>query len=81
MSDPFIRTATAADAERCLAVLTLALGCDPPCRWAWPDPQQYLEPFPWTSFIRRKLIGIYRSSESIRRTRERESAQLCEPHF
>jgi GNAT superfamily N-acetyltransferase len=46
MSDPFIRTATAADAERCLAVLTLAFSGDPPCRWAWPDPQQYLEAFP-----------------------------------
>ena len=46
MSDPFIRTATAADAERCLAVLTFAFSVDPPCRWAWPDPQQYLEAFP-----------------------------------
>ena len=46
MSDPFIRTATAIDAERCLATLTLAFGGDPPCRWAWPDPQQYLEAFP-----------------------------------
>jgi GNAT superfamily N-acetyltransferase len=46
MSDALIRTATAADAERCLAVLTLAFGSDPPCRWAWPDPQQYLEAFP-----------------------------------
>jgi GNAT superfamily N-acetyltransferase len=41
-----LRTATGADAERCLAVLTLAFGSDPPCRWAWPDPQQYLEAFP-----------------------------------
>jgi ribosomal protein S18 acetylase RimI-like enzyme len=46
MSDALIRTATAADAERCVAVLTLAFGSDPPCRWAWPDPQQYLEAFP-----------------------------------
>ena len=46
MSDPFIRTAIAADAERCLATLTLAFSADPPCRWAWPDPQQYLEAFP-----------------------------------
>jgi len=46
MSDALIRTATAADAERCLAGLTLAFGSDPPCRWAWPDPQQYLEAFP-----------------------------------
>jgi len=46
MADSLIRTATAADAERCLAVLALAFGSDPPCRWAWPDPQQYLEAFP-----------------------------------
>jgi GNAT superfamily N-acetyltransferase len=46
MADSLIRTATAADAEWCLAVLTLAFGSDPPCRWAWPDPQQYLEAFP-----------------------------------
>jgi GNAT superfamily N-acetyltransferase len=46
VSDQSIRTATSADAERCLAVLTLAFACDPPCRWAWPDPQQYLEAFP-----------------------------------
>jgi GNAT superfamily N-acetyltransferase len=46
MSDALIRTATAVDAERCLAVLTLAFGSDPPCRWAWPDPHQYLEAFP-----------------------------------
>jgi GNAT superfamily N-acetyltransferase len=46
MSDGFIRTAIAADAEPCLAALTLAFSGDPPCRWAWPDPQQYLEAFP-----------------------------------
>jgi GNAT superfamily N-acetyltransferase len=46
MSDPFIRTVIAADAERCPATLTLAFSSDPPCRWAWPDPQQYLEAFP-----------------------------------
>jgi hypothetical protein len=40
------RTATAADLERCLAVLTLAFSSDPACRWAWPDSQQYLEAFP-----------------------------------
>ena len=46
MSDTMIRTATVADAERCVAVLTLAFGSDPPCRWTWPDPHQYLEAFP-----------------------------------
>jgi GNAT superfamily N-acetyltransferase len=46
MAKSLIRTATAADAERCLAVLTLAFSGDPPCRWTWPDPRQYLEAFP-----------------------------------
>ena len=46
MSDPFIRTAAAADRERCLAALAWAFSADPPCRWAWSDPQQYLEAFP-----------------------------------
>ena len=46
MSDSLIRTATETDAERCLAVLTLAFSTDPPCRWTWPDSQQYLEAFP-----------------------------------
>ena len=46
MSDEVIRTATAADTEPALAVLTLAFSADPPCRWAWPDPHQYLEAFP-----------------------------------
>lgn len=46
MSDSLIRTATAADTERCLASLTLAFGGDPATRWTWPDPQQYLEAFP-----------------------------------
>ncbi|MFZ2170958.1 MAG: GNAT family N-acetyltransferase [Methylococcaceae bacterium] len=46
MSDSLIRTVTAADEERCVAVLTLAFSSDPACRWAWPDPQQYLEAFP-----------------------------------
>jgi hypothetical protein len=46
MADRLIRTATAADAERCVAVLALAFSSDPPSRWAWADPQQYLEAFP-----------------------------------
>lgn len=46
MADTLIRTATAADTDRCVAVLALAFSSDPPCRWTWPDPQQYLEAFP-----------------------------------
>jgi GNAT superfamily N-acetyltransferase len=41
-----IKTATSADTKRCLAVLTLAFAGDPACRWAWPDPLQYLDAFP-----------------------------------
>jgi GNAT superfamily N-acetyltransferase len=41
-----IRTAAPDDAGRCVAVLTLAFHDDPPCRWGWPEPQQYLEAFP-----------------------------------
>jgi GNAT superfamily N-acetyltransferase len=46
MSNISIKNATWAEANRCLVVLTLAFGGDPPSRWAWPDPQQYLEAFP-----------------------------------
>lgn len=46
MSDSLIRTAAVTDTEQCLSVLTLAFESDPPCRWVWPDPQQYREAFP-----------------------------------
>lgn len=46
MPTSLLRTATGADAQRCLAVLTLAFGSDPLFRWLWPDPQHYLEGFP-----------------------------------
>jgi GNAT superfamily N-acetyltransferase len=46
MSDPSLQTATAADANRCLATLTLAFAGDPASRWVWPEPQQYLAAFP-----------------------------------
>jgi GNAT superfamily N-acetyltransferase len=46
MFNALVKTGTSADAKRCLAALMLAFGGDPPCRWAWPDPQQYLEAFP-----------------------------------
>lgn len=38
------------DAESAVAALTMAFGIDPVCRWAWPDPAQYLQAFP--QFIR-----------------------------
>ncbi len=46
MTDSLIHTATAADVEQCLTVLTLAFSSNPICRWAWPDPQRYLKAFP-----------------------------------
>jgi len=46
MTTPTIITVTAADAERIIAVLTLAFGTDPGVRWTYPDPQQYLRHFP-----------------------------------
>lgn len=46
MADALIHTATAVDAKRCFAALSLAFSGDPACRWAWPDPQVYLEAFP-----------------------------------
>jgi GNAT superfamily N-acetyltransferase len=46
MGDSLIHAATAADADRCYAVLALAFDRDPPCRWAWPEQQQYREAFP-----------------------------------
>ena len=45
-----ITMATAADAERAIAALTLAFSSDPPNRWVWPDPQHYLGAFP--AFVR-----------------------------
>ncbi|HEX2258029.1 MAG TPA: GNAT family N-acetyltransferase [Afifellaceae bacterium] len=33
-------------AERVYATLTLAFAADPPCRWMFPDPAQYLRDFP-----------------------------------
>jgi len=41
-----INIATSADAQQCITVLTQAFSNDPPCRWLWPDQQQYLEAFP-----------------------------------
>jgi GNAT superfamily N-acetyltransferase len=33
-------------AERVFATLTLAFAADPPCRWLYPQPEQYLKYFP-----------------------------------
>ena len=41
-----ITTATRADQDSVIAVLTLAFSSDPACRWTWPDPRQYLASFP-----------------------------------
>lgn len=44
--DAAVRTATAADAQRCFDVLVLAFESDPVCRWVWPERRQYLKAFP-----------------------------------
>ena len=41
---------TASDEDRAVAMLVLAFGADPACRWAWPDPRQYFAGFP--DFVR-----------------------------
>lgn len=43
---PAVRTATPADSEALLSVLTLAFSNDPIERWLYPDPQEYLRHFP-----------------------------------
>jgi ribosomal protein S18 acetylase RimI-like enzyme len=51
MSIPAITAAiTTTDRERAVAALALAFSSDPACRWAWPDPRQYLDAFP--GFVR-----------------------------
>jgi ribosomal protein S18 acetylase RimI-like enzyme len=42
MTLPAIKTSTASDAERAVAVLVLAFSADPATRWAFPEPSQYL---------------------------------------
>ncbi len=34
------------EGRRAIEVLTRAFESDPPCRWAWPDAERYLEAFP-----------------------------------
>jgi GNAT superfamily N-acetyltransferase len=41
-----IRTATAAEEDPTIAVVVLAFSMDPPARWAYSDPPQYLIHFP-----------------------------------
>ena len=50
LTAPPVRAAAAADAERVVAVLTLAFSADPVARWSYPDPQQY-RTF-WPEFVR-----------------------------
>jgi len=46
MTTPTIRTATAADVEPTIAAMVLAFSADPPARWIYPDPSQYLIHYP-----------------------------------
>lgn len=43
---PIIKTATLADADYCMAILTLAFSRDPAVRWMFPQPYQYWQSFP-----------------------------------
>lgn len=46
MTLPKIKSATTADEEAVIAVVTLAFSTDPVARWIYPDPHQYLTHFP-----------------------------------
>ena len=43
---PAVIVAEPHDADRIFAALTLAFAADPPCRWMYPEPEQYLRHFP-----------------------------------
>ena len=45
-----IKTATASDEAPTIDIVVLAFSADPAARWAWPEPQQYLQHFP--SFVK-----------------------------
>jgi ribosomal protein S18 acetylase RimI-like enzyme len=47
---PAVAAGARSDAERCIHILTLAFAGDPPSRWMYPDPGQYLRYFP--EFVR-----------------------------
>ncbi|MCL1633364.1 GNAT family N-acetyltransferase [Luteimonas sp. SX5] len=53
MAKQIVKTATASDEEKIVAVVLLAFSTDPAARWTWPDPEQYLRHFP--SFV--KALG------------------------
>ncbi|MFO1432912.1 MAG: hypothetical protein U1F76_22825 [Candidatus Competibacteraceae bacterium] len=46
MTTPTIQTVTAAESEPTIAALVLAFSADPPARWAYPEPSQYLSHYP-----------------------------------
>ena len=43
---PSVIAAEAHDADRVFGVLTLAFAADPPNRWMYPEPVEYLRYFP-----------------------------------
>ena len=62
-----IETVGPADQERAIAALTLAFSADPACRWAWPEPRQYLASFPNNPLYERhgfEVIGRMQSGSS-----------------
>lgn len=58
-----IKSATASDQDRAVAVVVLAFSADPVGRWTYPDPSK------WVSTIPRNVIGTCLSSVSTRHDR------------
>ncbi len=50
MNTATVLTAGPEETDRALATIVMAFGADPPARWVFPDPQQYLRHF--TEFSR-----------------------------
>ena len=46
MTSHRVESATAAETEAVVAVLTLAFASDPATRWTWPEPKTFLAAFP-----------------------------------
>ena len=69
---PTVGAVAPADAERAVAVLTLAFSADPVTRWTYPEPAQYLALFPVLVRIRR--WRFHRTDRASRRELCRGSA-------
>ncbi len=75
MTTPTIRTATAAEVEPTIAAMVLAFSADPPARWGYPDPPQYLIHYP--NFV--KAFGGQAFLKTHRRRAEIRSHRATRP--